>query len=624
MNERVKIIARIVMAGLLLAVLNFFDAEISSAADWNLSGVLYLLPYLIAGYDVIYEAVYGVMEGEIFDEHFLMTVATIGALILGENFEACAVMMFYQVGELFSDYASDRTRENISALMDLRPDYANLENEDGTSQRVDPSAVTEGSVIIIKPGEKIPIDGIIIGGHSGIDASALTGESIPRNVKTGDEVLSGAVNLSGVIRVRTTKTFTQSTASKILALIEDADNGKSHSEKFITRFARIYTPAVCALSLAVAFIPPLFVGDIRIWVYRALTFLVVSCPCALVVSVPLAFFAAVGGAGSRKILIKGGIFIERLAKLSAVIFDKTGTLTRGVFEVSSVHADSMTENELLHIAAHAERYSSHPAALALRKAYPNEADNCKVEESEEIAGNGVRAKVNGSEVCAGNYNFMAGVVGGDIQAELALRGRPCSEAGTVVHVSAGGNYAGHVVISDKVKDNAKSAVDSLRSEGISQIIMLTGDSEQSAKDTANSLGITEYYSGLLPADKVKRVGNVKGVRAFVGDGINDAPVLSCSDVGIAMGCLGSDAAIEAADVVIMDDNLMRIPEAVRISRKCMRIVHENVYGSIAVKILCLALSAFGLAGMRLAVFADVGVLIIAVLNSVRARFNHFA
>ena len=605
MNERMKIILRIFTAGLILAGLKVFDAG-------NFAWGLYFAAYLISGYDVILGAFRGIREGEIFDEHFLMSIATIGALILGENFEACAVMMFYQVGELFSDYASDRTRENISALMDLRPDYANLEAEDGTSKRVDPSAVTEGSVIIIKPGEKIPIDGIIIDGHSGIDTSALTGESIPRSVKTGDDVLSGSVNLSGVLRVRTTKTFTESTASKILALIEDSENRQSHSEKFITRFARIYTPAVCVSALALALIPPMFAGNFRAWVYRALTFLVVSCPCALVVSLPLAFFAAVGGAGRRGILVKGGIFIERLAELSAIIFDKTGTLTRGVFEVSSVHSNSMTENELLHIAAHAERYSSHPAALALRRAYPNEADNCTVEDAQEIAGYGVRAKVNGSEVCAGNSPFMAGIVGDDV--------RPCAESGTVVHVSAGGNYAGHVVISDKVKDNAKSAVDALRAEGINNIIMLTGDSEQSAKDTANALGITDYYSGLLPADKVKRVEGVKGVRAFVGDGINDAPVLAGADVGIAMGCLGSDAAIEAADVVIMDDDLSKIPEAVRISRKCMMIVRENVYGSIGVKAACLALGAFGLAGMRLAVFADVGVLIIAVLNSVRAMF----
>ncbi|MBQ3586829.1 MAG: cadmium-translocating P-type ATPase [Synergistaceae bacterium] len=612
MNERMKIILRIVMAGLILAVLNLFDGEISSLADWNLTGVLYFAAYLISGYDVILGALRGIREGEIFDEHFLMSVATIGALILGENFEACAVMMFYQVGELFSDYASDRTRENISALMDLRPDYANLETEDGTSKRVDPSAVEEGSVIIIKPGEKIPIDGAIIEGHSGIDTSALTGESVPRSVKAGDEVLSGTVNLSGVLRVKTTKTFTESTASKILELIESADNSKSHSEKFITRFARIYTPAVCVSALALALIPPIFAGNLRAWVYRALTFLVVSCPCALVVSVPLAFFAAVGGAGRRGILVKGGIFVERLAELSAVIFDKTGTLTRGVFEVSSVKAEAMTENELLHIAAHAERYSTHPAALALRRAYPNEADGCTVEDAEEIAGFGVRARVRGSEVCAGNLSFISGVIGDDV--------RPCSESGTVVHVSSGGNYAGHVVISDRVKDNAKSAVDSLRAEGVKRVIMLTGDNESSAKETANSLGIDEYYSGLLPADKVKRVESVDGVRAFVGDGINDAPVLSGADVGLAMGCLGSDAAIEAADVVIMDDDLMKIPEAVRISRKCMRIVRENVYGSIGVKILCLGLCAVGLAGMRLAVFADVGVLIIAVLNSVRAMF----
>ena len=605
MNERMKIVLRIVMAGLILAAVNFYDAG-------NFAWVMYFAAYLISGYDVLLEAFNGIREGEIFDEHFLMSIATIGALILGENFEACAVMIFYQIGELFSDYASDRTRENISALMDLRPDYANIENEDGTSHRVDPSSIMEGSMIVIKPGEKIPIDGIIIDGHSAVNTSALTGESIPRDVKTGDEVLSGAVNMSGVLRVRTTKTFTQSTASKIIALIEDAENRQSHSEKFITRFARIYTPAVCVSALILAVVSPIFDGNFRAWVYRALTFLVVSCPCALVVSVPLAFFAAVGGSGKRGILVKGGIFIERLAKLSAIIFDKTGTLTRGVFEVSSVHSDSMTNDELLHIAAHAERFSSHPAAFALRKAYPNEADGCKVEDAEEIAGYGVRAKVNGSEVCAGNMSFMAGVVGDDV--------RPCDESGTVIHVSSGGNYAGHVVISDKVKGNAKSAIESLKSEGINHIIMLTGDSEPSAKFTANEIGITEYHSGLLPADKVKRVERVKGVRAFVGDGINDAPVLACSDVGIAMGGLGSDAAIEAADVVIMDDDLMKIPEAVRISRKCMRIVYENVCGSIGVKILCLALGAAGIAGMRLAVFADVGVLVIAVLNSTRAMF----
>ncbi|MBR1658001.1 MAG: cadmium-translocating P-type ATPase [Synergistaceae bacterium] len=600
MSERLKIILRISGSAVIIAVLKFSGVE----SVW-----FYLVPYLIAGYDVLVEAFNGVREGEVFDEHFLMGVATIGALILGDYTEASAVMMFYQVGELFSDYASDRTRESITSLTGLRPDYANLEQPDGTSERVDPSEVTEGSVIIVRVGEKIPLDGVIIDGHSGIDTSALTGESVPRSVKTGDEVLSGSVNLSGVLRVRTTKTFTDSTASKILALIENSGSNKSYSEKFITRFAKIYTPAVCLSALAIALIPPMFAGNFRVWVYRALTFLVVSCPCALVVSVPLAFFAATGGAGRRGILVKGGIFIERLAKISSVIFDKTGTLTKGVFEVSGVYPESMTDGEILHMAAHAERYSSHPVAEALRRAYPDENDSCAVEGVEEIAGYGVRAIVNGSEVCAGNLGFMA-EVGADV--------KPCNDSGTIVHVSVDKNYAGHAVISDSLKENAKSAVASLRSQGIKRVVMLTGDSESSAREAATSAGIDEYYSGLLPADKVRKVESIEGIKAFAGDGINDAPVLTCADVGIAMGALGSDAAIEAADVVIMDDDLMKIPEAVKISRRCMRIVNENVYGSIAVKLACLLLGAMGLAGMRLAVFADVGVMVIAVINSARA------
>lgn len=613
MSGRVKTAGRIVIAVLILGGLKYCEALDVLSWGGKFSGAFYLLPYLIAGYDVLLEAWEGIREGEVFGECFLMSIATIGAVILGEYTEACAVMILYQTGELFSDYASDRTRENVSALMDLRPDYANIEDENGASHRVEPSSVPEGSIIIIKPGEKIPIDGVILEGHSGVDMRALTGESIPRSVKQGDEILSGGVNISGLLRVRTTKIFAQSTASKILALIEDADNGKSRSERFITRFARVYTPAVCISALALALIPPILGGDIRAWLYRALTFLVVSCPCALVVSVPLAFFAAVGGAGRRGILVKGGIFIEKLARLSAVIFDKTGTLTRGVFEVSGVYPESEPETELLHMAAHAESYSSHPIAAALRRAYPCENDSCTVEDAQEIPGLGVRANVNGLTVCAGNLGLMSEVVGDDV--------RPCSEAGTVVHVSADGKYSGHVVISDRLKDNAKSAVEALRSEGVGRVIMLTGDSESSAKEIAGSLGITEYHSGLLPADKVKAVENVKGVRAFVGDGINDAPVLARADVGIAMGCLGSDAAIEAADVVIMDDDLTKIPEAVRISRKCMRIVRENVYGSIGVKVLCLLLGAVGMAGMRAAVFADVGVMLLAVVNSMRAMIR---
>ncbi|MBQ6417403.1 MAG: cadmium-translocating P-type ATPase [Synergistaceae bacterium] len=601
MSGRVKILLRIVISGVILAGLKYYGAE---------SATFYIVPYLIAGYDVLAEAWEGVRSGEIFGECFLMGTATIGAIILGDYTEACAVMMFYQVGELFSDYASDRTRESITALMDLRPDYANLETEAGKSERVDPSAVETGSIIIVKPGEKIPIDGTIIEGHSGLDMKALTGESVPRSVKSGDDVLSGSVNLSGVLRLRTTKTFQQSTASKILALIESSGDGKSQSERFITRFAKIYTPVVCISALALAVIPPIFAGNFRAWIYRALTFLVVSCPCALVVSVPLAFFAAIGRAGSRGILVKGGIFIERLAEIKSVIFDKTGTLTQGVFEVSGVYPEALAENELLHMAAHAERYSSHPIADALRRAYPDEADTCNVEDAEEIPGFGVRARVNGSEVFAGNLGLMSEVAGADV--------RPNNEAGTVVHVSVDGGYSGHVVISDRVKENARSVVEMLRAEGVERVIMLTGDSKSSAEETARSIGIDEFYGGLLPADKVKKAESVEGVRAFVGDGINDAPVLACADVGIAMGGLGSDAAIEAADVVIMDDDLMKITEAVRISRKCMRIVRENVCGSIAVKMACLALGAFGFAGMRLAVFADVGVMVLAVLNSVRA------
>ncbi|MBQ6971851.1 MAG: cadmium-translocating P-type ATPase [Synergistaceae bacterium] len=604
MSVRVKSVLRIVMAGMILFWLKF------SGTDGALSVILYLAAYLAAGYDVILEAWDGIREGEIFGECFLMSAATTGAIILGEYTEACAVMVFYQIGELFTDYASDRTRENVTALMDLRPDYANVETGPGKYERADPSSVPENTIIIVKPGEKVPADGVVLDGRSSIDTRALTGESLPRSANPGDEILSGSVNISGVLRVRTTKTFSQSTASKILALIENTSANKSRSENFTARFARIYTPAVCISALLLALIPPIFAGNFRVWVYRALTFLVVSCPCALVVSVPLAFFAAAGGAGRRGILIKGGIFVERLAELSAVIFDKTGTLTRGVFDVSKVYPDS---REILHMAAHAERYSSHPAGLALRRAYPDESDSCTVEDAQEIAGMGVRARVNGSEVCAGNEAFISGVVGDDV--------RPCSEAGTVVHVSVDGEYSGHVVISDTLKDSAKSAVDALRAEGVQRVIMLTGDNESSAKEAAVKAGITEYYSGLLPADKVKIAESVEGVCVFVGDGINDAPVLAGVDVGVAMWGLGSDAAIEAADVVIMDDDLMKLPEAVRISRRCMRIVRENVCGSIGIKLLCLVLGAAGLAGMRLAVFADVGVMVLAVMNSVRAMLR---
>ena len=561
--------------------------------------IVYILVYIAAGYSVIIEALRGIRDGEIFGECLLMTAATVGALILGEYAEACAVMIFYRLGEFFADYASEKTRKSVSSLMNLRPDYANLENQG----RVDPSQVPEGSVIIVKPGEKIPIDGVVVDGRSGIDTSALTGESMPREVMAGSEVLSGSVNLSGVLKVKTTRTFSQSTASKILELIETAGKTKSSSEKFITRFAKIYTPSVFAMALIIAIVPAIFTGNIKTWAYRALVFLSVSCPCALVVSVPLAFFAALGASSRRGILVKGGIFIERLAEVSTVIFDKTGTLTKGVFEVSGIFPEKRSADDVIHMAAHAERFSPHPAAEALRRAYPNESDGCRVDDNEEIAGFGVRAKVNGHTVVAGSSRLM------NVATPQAR--------GTVVHVSVDGEYSGHVVISDKVKENAGAVIKSLKSEGIERVIMLTGDSESSAKEIAGSIGISEYYAGLLPSDKVKKLEEIDGVRAFVGDGINDAPVLSCADVGVAMGAMGSDAAIEAADVVIMDDDLRKIPESLRISRNCMRIVRQNVYGSIAVKIVCLVLGGLGLAGMGLAVFADVGVMLAAVLNSSR-------
>ena len=561
--------------------------------------IVYILVYIAAGYSVILEALRGIRDGEIFGECLLMTAATVGALILGEYAEACAVMIFYRLGEFFADYASEKTRKSVSSLMNLRPDYANLENQG----RVDPSQVPEGSVIIVKPGEKIPIDGVVVDGRSGIDTSALTGESMPSEVMAGSEVLSGSVNLSGVLKVKTTRTFSQSTASKILELIETAGKTKSSSEKFITRFAKIYTPSVFAMALIIAIVPAIFTGNIKTWAYRALVFLSVSCPCALVVSVPLAFFAALGASSRRGILVKGGIFIERLAEVSTVIFDKTRTLTKGVFEVSGIFPEKRSADDVIHMAAHAERFSPHPAAEALRRAYPNESDDCRVDDNEEIAGFGVRAKVNGHTVVAGSSRLM------NVATPQAR--------GTVVHVSVDGEYSGHVVISDKVKENAGAVIKSLKSEGIERVIMLTGDSESSAKEIAGSIGISEYYAGLLPSDKVKKLEEIDGVRAFVGDGINDAPVLSCADVGVAMGAMGSDAAIEAADVVIMDDDLRKIPESLRISRNCMRIVRQNVYGSIAVKIVCLVLGGLGLAGMGLAVFADVGVMLAAVLNSSR-------
>ncbi|MBR6901728.1 MAG: cadmium-translocating P-type ATPase [Synergistaceae bacterium] len=608
MNRKQKImLARILTAVFLLVLLKIFD----------MPGILFLIPYFVAGYDILLKALRGIKNMQVFDENFLMAFATVGALFLafyydGDFLEAIAVMLFYQIGELFQSVAIGRSRKNISNLMDIRPDYANIERE-GKLEQVDPDEVETGTLIIIKPGEKIPIDGIIIEGRSSLDTRALTGESLPRDVNTGDEVISGCVNLSGVLKIKTTREFYNSTASKILDLVENATSRKSKSEKFITKFARIYTPAVCCSALALAVIPTIFTGNFATWLYRALTFLVISCPCALVVSIPLTFFAGIGGAGREGILIKGSNFLEALSKISCVVFDKTGTLTKGVFEVSAVHPELKDETELLHLAAHVERYSTHPAANALRKAYPNEADNCKIGDIEEIAGHGVKAVVNGEEILVGNSKLM------DM---INAKWHPCTKTGTIIHVAINKIYAGHVVISDVIKNNSIEAIKKLKAMNIKNI-MLTGDNEATAKEFAKELGIEKYYSELLPADKVNKIEELlkifRGV-AFVGDGINDAPVLSRADVGIAMGALGSDAAIEAADVVLMDDDPLKISRAIKISRKCMNIVKQNIYFSIGVKLICLLLGAFGIANMWLAVFADVGVMVLAVLNAVRALF----
>ena len=592
---------------------------------------LYLIPYFVVGYDILQKAVRGIYHRQAFDEALLMSVATIGALALavydglhgGEaNYtEAIAVMLFYQIGEWFQSYAVGKSRRNISALMDIRPDYANVERADGTLFRVDPDEVEVGDTIIIQPGEKIPIDGVVKVGASTLNTAALTGESAPREVAPGDEVISGCVNLNGVLRVETTKKFEESTASKILELMEEASSRKSHSENFIAKFARIYTPIVVVSAVALAILP----GFVRLllgesphwgtWIYRALTFLVISCPCALVISIPLSFFAGIGAASKIGVLVKGSVYLETLSKARTMVFDKTGTLTKGVFKVTAIHPDEMKERELLHLAAHVERYSRHPIAESLRAAYPEEKDNCTVEEVEEIAGRGVRALVNGKTICVGNAKFME---------EIGAGYKNCHHAGTILHVAIEGRYAGHIVISDVVKDHAVSALQSLKNCGIDRMVMLTGDSEAVASQVARELGIKEFHADLLPADKVLQVealmdktegGNRKLV--FVGDGINDAPVLSRADIGIAMGAMGSDAAVEAADVVLMDDDPNRIAMAIRLSQRCLRIVKENVLLAIGIKLACLLLGAIGIANMWFAIFADVGVMIIAVLNAIR-------
>lgn len=592
---------------------------------------LYLIPYFVVGYDILQKAVRGIYHRQAFDEALLMSVATIGALALavydglhgGEaNYtEAIAVMLFYQIGEWFQSYAVGKSRRNISALMDIRPDYANVERADGTLFRVDPDEVEVGDTIIIQPGEKIPIDGVVKVGASTLNTAALTGESAPREVAPGDEVISGCVNLNGVLRVETTKKFEESTASKILELMEEASSRKSHSENFIAKFARIYTPIVVVSAVALAILP----GLIRLlfgesphwgtWIYRALTFLVISCPCALVISIPLSFFAGIGAASKMGVLVKGSVYLETLSKARTMVFDKTGTLTRGVFKVTAIHPDEMTERELLHLAAHVERYSRHPIAESLRAAYPEEKDNCTVEEVEEIAGRGVRALVNGKTICVGNAKFME---------EIGAGYKNCHHAGTILHVAIEGRYAGHIVISDVVKDHAVSALQSLKNCGIDRMVMLTGDSEAVASQVARELGIKEFHADLLPADKVLQVESLMDETegrnrklVFVGDGINDAPVLSRADIGIAMGAMGSDAAVEAADVVLMDDDPNRIAMAIRLSRRCLRIVKENILLAIGIKLACLLLGAIGIANMWFAIFADVGVMIIAVLNAIR-------
>ncbi len=584
---------------------------------------LFMIPYLIIGYDILKKAGKGIRNRQGFDENFLMALATAGAILLGEYTEGVAVMLFYQIGELFQSYAVGKSRKNISELMDIRPDYANAERG-GSIVRVDPDEVETGSVIVVRPGEKIPIDGIVIEGSASLNTSALTGESLPVEAVKGSEVISGCINMTGTLRIRTTREFGESTVSKILDLVENASSKKSRSEQFISRFARYYTPAVCYGALALAVLPPLvsllFLGgepQWGAWVYRALTFLVISCPCALVISIPLSFFAGIGGAGKAGVLVKGSNYLEALSKTTYVVFDKTGTMTQGTFQVSGIYHPQMAEETLLEYAALAEVDSSHPISKSLREAYGKEIDRSRVCNVEEIGGNGVTARVDGKEVAAGSEKLMK---------RLGISYQECSQAGTVVHLAVDGSYAGYILISDRIKPHAKEAVLQLKQIGIKNLVMLTGDRRLAAEQTADELGINAVYSELLPADKVTKVEELlrrKGKQntlAFVGDGINDAPVLSRADIGIAMGALGSDAAIEAADVVLMDDDPLKIAKAIKISRKCLRIVYENIYVAIGIKFLCLMLGALGIANMWLAIFADVGVMVLAVLNAVRALF----
>ena len=621
-KKQKKMLARILIAAMLMIALHFVPVE--GMARF----ILYLVPYLVIGYDILLKAFKGIKNRQPFDESLLMAVATVGAIVIaltdsGDYTEAIAVMLFYQVGEWFQSYAVGKSRRNISDLMDIRPDYANIET-DGKLTQADPDEVEIGSVIVVQPGEKVPIDGIIIEGSTALDTSALTGESLPREAGEGDEVISGCINMTGVLKIRTTKEFGDSTVSKILDLVENASSRKSRSEAFITRFARIYTPAVVYSAIALALLPPLvrmfgmgLDAQWETWVYRALTFLVISCPCALVISIPLSFFAGIGGASNAGVLVKGSNYLEILSQTKYVVFDKTGTLTQGVFEVNAVHHNQMDREELLEYAALAESASSHPISKSLQRAYGKEIDRSRVTEIQEISGNGVTAKVDGVEVAAGNSKLMD---------RLGVKWIDCHQSGTIIHMAVDGRYAGHIVISDIEKPHAREAVRALKRSGVEKTVMLTGDSRKVAEHVAADLGIDEVHAELLPADKVAKVEELlaqkpaRGKLAFVGDGINDAPVLSRADIGIAMGAMGSDAAIEAADIVLMDDDPLKIAKAIRISRKCLRIVYENIWFAIGVKLICLVLGAVGVANMWLAIFADVGVMIIAVLNAIRALF----
>ena len=634
-KQRVMMIRILISAGILLA-LQFISAEMfdtvdrhlfPSAGRWLRFGC-YLADYLIIGYDILKKAAKGIKNRQVFDESFLMAVATIGAMALaiyenGEYLEAIAVMLFYQIGEWFQGYAVGKSRRNISNLMDIRPDYANVERN-GKLEQVDPDEVGIGSVIVVQPGEKVPIDGMIVEGSSSLNTSALTGESLPREVEAGDEVISGCISMTGVLKIQTTKEFGESTVSKILDLVENASSRKSKSEDFISKFAKTYTPAVCYAALALAFLPPacrmLFMGlsaDWGVWIYRALTFLVISCPCALVISIPLSFFAGIGGASKEGVLVKGSNYLEILSQTKYVVFDKTGTMTKGVFEVNGIHHSTIENEKLLEYAALAESASSHPISKSLQRAYEKEIDRTRVSDIQEISGNGVTAKVDGMEVAAGNDKLMK---------HLNIPYQDCHQTGTIIHMAVGGKYAGHIVISDIIKPHSKAAIAELKKAGVDKTVMLTGDAKKVANQVASSLGIDEVYSELLPADKVEKVEELLRVKlgkaklAFVGDGINDAPVLSRADIGIAMGAMGSDAAIEAADIVLMDDDPIKIAKAIKISRKCLRIVYQNITMALVVKFACLALGAVGIANMYLAIFADVGVMILAVLNAIRCLF----